>query len=248
MTDISATPATHRAELADSEQRLQDRLRAIPAADAQTWMAADSSLPSWTRGHVVSHLLGNVEGLRNLVVWARTGVETPMYQSPEAREATIQDRYRWPLSRLLEELVAGAEAFATECADLAEPVRTRVVRLGSGGAAEAWELPMLRVREIEIHRVDLADGYSPGDWSSAFTLRTMGQIQPAMVARRTLPVSQLRATDTGRVWDCGADGPVLWGPEAHLLAWLVGRPASGLRLGSPAAPEDTDIPTAPRWV
>lgn len=248
MTVISATPTTFRNELADSEKALQNQLQAVPDADTKAWLTADSGLPDWSRGHVVSHLLGNLEGLRNLVEWARTGVETPMYESKDARDTAIQERSSWPMSQLLKGLITTAADFAEKCAMLAEPVGTRVVRLGSGGAAEAWELPMLRVREIEIHRVDLADTYHPADWSKAFTLRTMGQIQPAMAERRKLPVSQLRATDTGRVWDCAEQGPLLWGAEAELLAWLIGRPASRLRLGSPIASEDRDIPTAPRWV
>ena len=48
-----------------------------------------SMLPGWTRRHVLSHVAANAEALGNLVQWARTGVETPMYGSPEARAAGI---------------------------------------------------------------------------------------------------------------------------------------------------------------
>lgn len=248
MTAVPATPLTFRKELAEAEDQLRAQLAAIEDDRAADWLAADSALPGWTRGHVVGHLLGNLDGMLNLVEWARTGVETPMYASREAREAAIQERAGWPLDRLRGALRDGAADFAERCSALSEPVGERLVRLGSGGAAEVWELPMLRTREIQIHRVDLADTYRPGDWSAEFTLRTMGQVQPAMAARRTLPIAELRATDTGRAWVCADVGPALWGPEAQLLAWLLGRQSTGLHLNGPLTPTDVGIPEAPPWV
>ncbi|MGH3331970.1 MAG: maleylpyruvate isomerase N-terminal domain-containing protein, partial [Nocardioidaceae bacterium] len=43
-----------------------------------------SRLPDWTRGHVVTHVARNAEGLVRLLAWARTGIETPMYPSIQA--------------------------------------------------------------------------------------------------------------------------------------------------------------------
>src|SRR5690349_10803519 len=49
-----------------------------------------SSLPGWTRKHLVAHVAANADALRNLVHWAATGVPTPMYASPEARAEGIE--------------------------------------------------------------------------------------------------------------------------------------------------------------
>ena len=49
-----------------------------------------SRLPGWTRGHVVTHVARNAEGLCRLLRWARTGIETPMYPSIQARDAAIE--------------------------------------------------------------------------------------------------------------------------------------------------------------
>src|SRR5256885_15091039 len=49
-----------------------------------------SLLPGWTRGHVLTHVARNGDGLGNLLRWARTGTETPMYASREARRADIE--------------------------------------------------------------------------------------------------------------------------------------------------------------
>jgi len=258
MTTSPATPATHRDELRLAESRLQDCLERAAGDSPKTWASHPSGLPGWSRGHVVAHLLGNLDGLLNLVEWAQTGVPTPMYASPEAREAAIQERSGWTLTRLAAAMTTRAEEFARACSALTEPLPSRQLRLGSGAAAQAWELPMLRVREIEIHQVDLADGYVATDWSAAFTVRTLGQVQPAMAGRGGLPVARLRATDTGRVWECAPQGPDLWGREADLLAWLVGRPYVGLslvapQLGTPrpglrVVDPGAAVPPAPRWV
>lgn len=235
---MSATPRTHRAELAASEARLQASLD-----EADEWATQPSGLPGWSRGHVIAHLIGNAEGMINLTRWAATGVETPMYPSIEAKDAQIGERAGLPL-RELRELLAGRSAeLAAACDGMAEPLAERSLRLASGAQIDAWEIPMLRMREVEIHSVDLAAGYLPADWPIGFSLRTIDQVLPFMVSRRDLAVSALVATDTGRAWAAAADGVTLFGPEAELLAWLIGRPFRALSTHS-----DQPLPPTPRWV
>ena len=92
----------------DSEPgRLQERIGeattrlTITAAGLTDSQAREpSQLPGWTRGHVLTHIARNADGLRNLLIWARTGVVTPQYPDLEAREAGIAagagERPRWP--------------------------------------------------------------------------------------------------------------------------------------------------------
>lgn len=49
-----------------------------------------SALPGWTRRHLLAHVGYNAAALRNLVTWASTGVETPMYPSAQARNSDIE--------------------------------------------------------------------------------------------------------------------------------------------------------------
>ena len=83
-------------ELADSIEamRVGEELlaRAVGKADP---LAAPSLLPGWSRAHVVAHVAGNAVALLNLLTWARTGVETPMYADDAARNADIE---RWRLA------------------------------------------------------------------------------------------------------------------------------------------------------
>src|SRR6476661_3940042 len=52
-------------------------------------LTSPSALPGWSRAYVVAHLARNADALINLLDWARTGVETPMYPSREVRNADI---------------------------------------------------------------------------------------------------------------------------------------------------------------
>lgn len=239
MTQPAALPRTHLAELAATEAAL----RADLAGRDQAWAASPSSLPGWSRAHVVGHLVGNALGLLNLARWAASGTETPMYASPESRSAEIERRAALPWADLVAEIPPATEALAAALTPLAEPLPARTLRLGSGGTVHAWELASMRIREVEIHRVDLGAEYRPVDWSPAFTLRTLGQVAPFFLRQREVPVRLLRCTDSGRCWTVGESGPDLLGTEADLLAWLLGRAHPGVHTDDGSA-----VPLAPAWV
>jgi maleylpyruvate isomerase len=63
-----------------------------------------SLLPGWTRGHVLARLAGNAEALRNLLIWARTGVRTPAYASQQARDEAIEAGAGRTAAELLDQL------------------------------------------------------------------------------------------------------------------------------------------------
>src|SRR5579859_308739 len=67
-----------------------DRVLATAAALTDAQAREPSLLPGWTRGHVLTHIARNADGLRNLLIWARTGTEVPMYASAQARNDDIE--------------------------------------------------------------------------------------------------------------------------------------------------------------
>src|SRR5580704_17394201 len=84
--------ADGQAAAADLSPRLAVATRALAATTANISEAQarePSLLPGWTRGHVLIHIARNADSLRNLLIWAGTGVETPQYSSLEEREAGI---------------------------------------------------------------------------------------------------------------------------------------------------------------
>jgi len=191
---------------------------------------------------VVAHLARNADGLGNLARWADTGVETPMYASREARAAAIEaDAYR-PADVQLADLVGSAEELAARLDAMGPRADDAVLRMVSGAEVEGWEVPLLRIREVEIHHVDLAAGYLPEDWPEAFCLRTLEQVTPGFASREGMPFGRL-ADGTGRSWTVGESPTVLTGPVRSLLGWLVGR-ADGADL---VATGRDDVPPAPAW-
>jgi len=103
------------------------RLTATAAGLTDSQAREPSLLPGWTRGHVLTHIARNADGLRNLLIWARTGVVTPQYPDPEAREAGIAAGAGRPAGALAEDLERSAGAFAAEA--------RRV-------PASAWDVPV----------------------------------------------------------------------------------------------------------
>ncbi len=236
------------AEMADATDRV---LETVAGLDEQA-LRDPSGLPGWTRGHVLAHLERNADGMANLVTWARTGVETPMYASREARNADIQSGAGADLAGHQAELAASAERLMRAFVDFPEEATAAVIRMGSGTEVRGGDLAGLRIRELEIHHVDLAAGYTPAHWSAGFATRTLDQLAPFFAAQRVMPVGTLVATDpdlparAARRWTVAPAGPVLSGPRTALLAWLIGRSdGDGLVLDEDTP---TPVPPAPAWV
>jgi maleylpyruvate isomerase len=233
-----AVPLTHLAELADAEAALASHI----AERDERWAREPSGLPQWTRAHVVAHLAGNARGLVNLTRWAASGTRTPMYPSPEERASEIERLSRFGWTDLQAELGDGSAELAEALGGLTEPVAERQLPLGSGAPVKVCDLASSRIREVEIHRVDLVDSYRASDWSAQFTLRTLSQLAPFFVTARDVPIATLRSVDSGSCWTVGRRGPDLVGAEAQLLAWLVGRPCESVSTSN-----GTKVPAAPAW-
>ncbi|HEY5187271.1 MAG TPA: maleylpyruvate isomerase family mycothiol-dependent enzyme [Actinomycetes bacterium] len=229
--------AASLAELSGSTVRLVAAVRALDDAA----LREPSLLPGWTRGHVVTHLARNADGLVNLATWARTGVETPMYPGGRAaRDAEIERDAGRPASEQVADTEAASERLAAALADLPAGALGVELRVGSGATVPAAGLPLRRIREVEIHLVDLAAAYHPADWSLAFAERTLAELTPSIGGS---PVGVLRDPDTGRSWALAPDRPVLTGPAQDLLGWLVGRSdGTGLSFDGTGS-----VPSAPPW-
>jgi maleylpyruvate isomerase len=203
--------------------------------------AKPSLLPGWTVGHVLTHIARNADAYTNLLTWARTGIETPAYASPEAREADIEAGAGRPLAELIDDIRGAHERFAD--AGAAMPAQAWTVHL-----SDAWKsaaaLPWGRLREVEVHHVDLGVGYAPGDWSDAFALRLLREIVtgagpewPPMVLR---PYGLEHPLIIGAADDTA---PTVGGPTKSMAAWLAGR-ADGADL---TVSPDGELPTPARW-
>jgi maleylpyruvate isomerase len=203
-------------------------------------VAKPSRLPGWTVGHVLTHVARNADAYTNLLTWARTGVETPAYPTPTARAEGIEAGAGRPLQEQIEDIRAAHERFADAAA--AMPAEAWTFHLPSTGQSAA-AVPWARLREVEVHHVDIGAAYSPADWPDSFALRLLREIvigapatAPAMVLRPHLADHPLTIGDP-------AGAPVVSGPTRSLAAWLAGRGDGADLTVSP----DGELPIPPRW-
>ena len=223
--------------LTDVDRATDNLLRAAADLDPAV-VSAPSLLPGWTVGHVLTHIARNADAYTNLLTWARTGVETPAYASPAARDAAIAEGAARPLREQLEDIRTAHERFAD--AGAAMPAQAWTFQLDFIKLPAAG-VPWARLREVEVHHVDLGVSYSPADWSDAFALRLLKELvtgfdTPAMVLR---PFGIEHALTIGT-----ADNPpVGGGPTKSLAAWLSGRGDGTDLTVSP----DGELPTPARW-
>ena len=242
---------------------LTDRLLATADGLTDAQAAGGSRLPGWTRGHVLTHIARNADGFRNLLAWARTGIETPMYPSEESRARSVEAGAGRSAAELAADLRASAGAFAAAAGDL---------------PAAAWDAPVARRAdtfpargiltrrrsELEIHHVDLDAGYQPGDWPADFVQVALARVARDFAGRADAP--RLLACPEGQeaAFPIGpatpgpastapastapaSTGPgstvTVSGPPAALLAWLTGRDTGA---GLEVAGADT-VPVLPPW-
>jgi maleylpyruvate isomerase len=108
-----------------------------------------------------------------------------------------------------------------------------------------------------VHHVDLAIGYAPAAWDTAFTLHLLQELATGFTAA---PLTRLHAADLDRELTIGStvavDAPTanapavpdqppvtVSGPGHALAAWLTGRSGGGDLTVTPAGP----LPAVPPW-
>ena len=225
--------------LTDVDRATDNLVRAAADLDPAV-VSAPSLLPGWTVGHVLTHIARNADAYTNLLTWARTGVENPAYASPSAREAAIAEGAGRPLREQLEDIRAAHERFADAGAAMPAQAWTfhlDFIKLPAAG------VPWARLREVEVHHVDLGQGYTPAHWSDAFALRLLREV--VTTASPEFPPMILRPYGIDHPLTLGTadDPPVVGGPTKSLAAWLSGRGDGADLTVSP----DGELPTPARW-
>ncbi|MFF2553353.1 maleylpyruvate isomerase family mycothiol-dependent enzyme [Nocardia sp. NPDC058058] len=181
-----------------------------------------SLLPGWTRGHVLAHLSRNADSLVNLLLWARTGIETPQYASAFLRDADIEAGAPRALREQFEDLTASAERWLALARVMPAESWHAIVRNRQGGELPASRVLWMRLLEVEIHHVDLNVGYTPQDWPAPFVARLLPQSITDLSAKDG-PGFTVTATDTGYTGTVGTPETEITGPAPALAAWLIGR-------------------------
>jgi len=150
-------------------------LGAVDRLDEDT-ASQRSSLPTWTRKHVIAHVHHNAEALRRLVSWARTGRENRMYASLDERDDEIARSGGLDYKELRAQVHASNEALLAELDDLSEVQWRRQVLTAQGRTVPATEIPWLRAREVSVHAVDLAAGVVFADLPDEFNAALAAEV------------------------------------------------------------------------
>lgn len=220
--------------MAEGTTLLLGALDALP----DTRLAEDCALPGWTGRHLAAHVALNAEALMNLVTWARTGVETPMYSSPTQRDTDIEKDAQLSAPELRDRVVETAVALDASLAGLTGPQWLQPIRTRQGRAVTGEEIPWMRAREVMVHAVDLNAGVTFADLPGDFLESLIDDI----VAKRSGQEQGLVlvATDRDRRWTvAGGSAAEVNGTVAALAAYLAGRP------GDEVGP---DAPTLEPWL
>jgi maleylpyruvate isomerase len=151
-------------------------------------------------GHVLTHLARNADAHSRRLEGALRGDDVPKYAGgAEQRAAEIDEGADRPVEVIIEDLASS---------------QARLEALFDRSAAAGWPngdlrgdasygprgCPAHRLREVEMHHVDLGIGYEPHDWPADYVAWDLGVLLGTVVER-------LPALDDQRL----------------LMAWLAGR-------------------------
>lgn len=208
----ASSPETYAWAVTTTYGELVGRVREAQGALEQTLAElteeqarAASNLQGWSRGHLITHLARNADAMTRFARGAARGGPGPqMYPGgPDARAAAIEEGAGRPVGLLLDDLRFAGRRAVDEMAVLPESALEAMLNWKI--PVPARMMPVLRLRELEIHHVDLDLGYGPADWPVDFVEHTLESELPALEAL----VLGFAAPDL---------------PRHELLAWLLGRP------------------------
>jgi maleylpyruvate isomerase len=206
-------------------------------------LAEPSLLDGWSRAHLVGHLARNADALINLLNWARTGVETPMYPDQQSRERDIERSAGQPPDSLRADLLDGIVRLEQAIAAMPAEGWQATVRTNRGRPVPGAEVPWMRIREVWVHAVDLGGRASFADVPVEVAAALLSDAFFFAARQPAAPAVRMSATDAELELSLGdpAVRPVeVRAPVAQLLPWALGRH----RL----LPPGVDWPRLPAWL
>lgn len=208
-----------------------------------------SLLPGWSRRHLVAHVGYNARAVARLVTWAATGIETPMYSSPQARQEEIELGSTQRPDALRSLCEHAAIDLDVRWRDLPDGRWSAQVVTAQGRTVPVSETVWMRTREVWLHAVDLGVGERISDIPEAVLERLLGDIVSMWDKRGEIDGLALSCTrGDGSVTGFGANGDAraqVSGSLPALVAWASGR---NIGDGPPGLTWAGKPRGAPRWI
>lgn len=200
-------------------------------------------LPGWTRRHLIAHVGYNAAALTRLLDWARTGVETPMYESAEDRQVEIDQGARLPAADLRRMCEIHTTTLDAAWADLPRDAWSAKVRTAQGRLVPAAETLWMRAREVWVHAVDLNNCFDFAQIDEHVLWSLLTDITGLWQTRDTGHGITLAAADRPPLSVYANDNPTtsVTGALADTVRWAAGRGADGVTILGEAV-------TPPRWL
>lgn len=203
----------------------------------------DTLLPDWTVAHLAAHVAYNANALCNLMHWAATGEETPMYSSPQARgeeiargATLIPDAIRNLHDHTLVRLDVAWR-------DLPEEAWQAEVKTAQGRTVPASETLWMRTREVWLHAVDLNVNAGFSDIPTVILQTLVPEIAGKWRGAGDGEGLVLMPEEGARIEvSPGADTVEIHGDWAGLARWASGRGDRGV-----TSPQG-EVPAPPRWL
>ena len=190
--------------------------------------AAASGCDGWTRGHILTHLARNADGLAGLVRAAVDGSGETMYASAQARDADIEAGAGRAMPELADDLRVSSVRLAQALPRLAGlDAGLMVERTPGGPRFRAADLPNMRLREVLYHHADLRAGFDFADFPAELVAAYLAREATALSGRPDAPALTL-APDGQAPIEVGPGGPTVAGSPAALLRWLARRDRAGV--------------------
>jgi len=212
--------------------------------------AAPSLLPAWRRDQLVAHVGYNARAVARLVSWAATGVETPMYPSPQARGEEIELGATLRPDALRSLCEHSAIDLDVRWRDLPVDRWSFPVVTAQGRDVPAAETLWMRSREVWLHAVDLDVGGRLEDIPVPVLRRLLSDVAGMWDKRGeleglTLSVDDRDSGNQASYGDTERASTSVVGPLPVLVGWATGRtspdhPSLTWRRGEPVE--------APRWL
>ncbi|HUC14219.1 MAG TPA: maleylpyruvate isomerase family mycothiol-dependent enzyme [Acidimicrobiales bacterium] len=144
------------------------RLLKTVATVRQEQVGAPSRLPGWTIGHVLTHLARNADGHTRRLEGALRGEDLARYPGGSVqREADISEGAARLPGELLEDTRL-AQLRLELAWDKSVSANWPHPEFRGNDRWPSTASPVRRLREVEVHHVDLGLGYEPSDWPEAY--------------------------------------------------------------------------------
>lgn len=146
-----------------------ERVSVVVADVTDNQARARSRLPGWSRGHVLTHLARNADGIRNMVEGAIAGEEREMYPGgAERRAADIDAGADRPARELIADFGSASAALADAWQRMPDDAWDRLGVTIAYGPTKVRTMVSGRRRELLVHLVDLDLGVTPADLPDDF--------------------------------------------------------------------------------